>query len=238
RDEAPDWNAFVGQTGARVYGPAPGSFGLGVDAHDYGDAGRQAAGEAWLAASAWAHDGEDPVRDEGGLRERVAGAQGFVHAQDLAESDLLLAGDYATHEAGFAAAQAVTGGTARLWHLDNTVSDRPRARSLQEEIARVVRGRATHPGWIAGMMRHGFRGGAEIAATLEHMAAFAQLAGVVEPHLFDAYHEATLGAPEVVDFLNRENPGALEAMRERFAALHAAGLWQTRRNSVLAELEP
>ncbi|SFG84995.1 cobaltochelatase CobN subunit [Palleronia marisminoris] len=238
RDEAPDWNPFVGQTGARVYGPAPGSFGLGVDAHDYGDAGRQAAGEAWLAASAWAHDGEEPRRDESGLRERVAGAQAFVHAQDLAESDLLLAGDYATHEAGFAAAQAVTGGAARLWHLDNTAPDRPRARSLQEEIARVVRGRATHPGWIAGMMRHGFRGGAEIAATLEHMAAFAQLAGVVEPHLFDAYHEATLGDAAVVDFLGRENPGALEAMRERFAALHAAGLWQTRRNSILAELGP
>ena len=48
--------------------------------------------------------------------------------------------------------------------------------TLREEVARVVRGRATNPGWLAGMMRHGFRGGAEIAATLDHMAAFAHLA--------------------------------------------------------------
>ncbi|WP_124110760.1 cobaltochelatase subunit CobN [Palleronia sp. THAF1] len=236
RDEAPDWNPFVGTAGARVYGPAPGQFGLGLDSHDYGEAGRAAAGEAWLASSAWAHDGADPVRDSEGLRARVVAAEGFVHTQDLAETDLLLAGDYATHEGGFAAAQSVTGGAARLWHLDNTDPANPRTRDLKEEIARVVHARAANPDWIAGMMRHGFRGGAEIAATLEHMAAFAQLADAVASHLFDAYHDATLGQEVVVDFLQDENPQALQALRDRFAALHDAGLWQTRRNSILAEL--
>ena len=43
------------------------------------------------------------------------------------------------------------------------------------------------------MMRHSYRGAAEIAATLEHLAAFAHLADSVEPHLFDLYYEATLG---------------------------------------------
>jgi cobaltochelatase CobN len=100
----------------------------------------------------------------------------------------------------------------------------------------VVRGRATNPGWLAGMMRHGFRGGAEIAATLDHLAAFAHLAGVVEPHLFDLYHDATLGDDTVRGFLARENPGALAAMQARFAALDAAGLWQTRRNSIRVAL--
>ena len=133
------------------------------------------------------------VRDENGLRQRVAAADSFVHLQDLPETDLLLASDYAAHEAGFAAAQAITGGKAALYHLDSTRPDRPRARALPEEIARVVLGRATQRGWLEGMMRHGFRGAAEIAATLDHMAAFAHLAGVVEPHLFDLYHDATLG---------------------------------------------
>ncbi len=56
---------------------------------------------------------------------------------------------------------------------------RPRARTLPEEIARVVRARAANPNWADGMMRHGFRGAAEIAATLDHMAAFAHLARAV-----------------------------------------------------------
>ena len=130
----------------------------------------------------------------------------------------------------------MTGGKAALYHLDARDPANPRARSLTEEIARVVRARAANPRWADGMMRHGFRGGAEIAATLDHLGAFAHLAGAVPPQLIDLYHEATLGRAEVVDFMARENPQALAAMEARFAALHAAGLWVTRRNSILAGL--
>ncbi|MEL6775505.1 MAG: cobaltochelatase subunit CobN, partial [Pseudomonadota bacterium] len=240
RDEAPDWNPYAGHApAARVYGPAPGSFGLGMgaDIETFTDEARTAAGNAWLAASAYALDGPNTVKDEAGIRARVAQADSFVHLQDLPETDVLLASDYAAHEAGFAAAQAVTGGKAALYHLDTTQPDRPRARTLPEEIARVVQARATQPDWLQGMMRHGFRGGAEIAATLDHMAAFAHLAGVVGPHLFDAYHDATLGDAQVSAFLQDANPGAYQAMQDQFAALTAAGLWHTRRNSIRASLE-
>ncbi|MEM8578630.1 MAG: cobaltochelatase subunit CobN [Pseudomonadota bacterium] len=239
RDEAPDWNPFVGAGAPRVFGPKPGSFGVGMGSmlEDYTDEARQAAGEAWLAASAWALDGDAAQLDPEGIRDRVAAADSFVHLQDLPETDLLLASDYAAHEAGFAAAQAVTGGQAALYHVDNTDPNAPCARALPEEIARVVQARAANPAWLAGMRAHGFRGAAEIAATLEHMASFAHLAGVVGPHLFDLYHDATLGDPDIAAFLEAENPDAYRAMQDRFAALDAAGLWQTRRNSIRAALD-
>jgi len=237
RDEAHCWNPHAGkEPGGRVYGPAPGSYGLGMGdaAEDYSARGRKRAAEAWLTASQWMLDSGRPTPNRAGIEERVAGADGFVHVQDLPETDLLLADDYAAHEAGFAAASEIGGGAARLYHLDSTDPHEPRARTLREEIARVVRARAANPDWIAGMMRHGFQGGAEIAATLDHLAAFANLAGEVEAHLFDLYHAATLDDAEVLAFLEKHNPEALCAMRERFAALLEAGLWRTRRNSVLA----
>lgn len=237
RAESPDWNPFAARPQqARVYGPAPGHYGLGLGEtiDTYSEATRLAAGEAWLAASSHALDRE--AFDPAGLRERVAATEAFVHLQDLPETDLLLAEDYAAHEAGFAAAQSLAGGDATLYHLDASHPEAPRARRLGEEIARVVRARAANPAWVAGMMRHGFRGGAEIAATLEHLGAFAHLSGTVPPQLFDLYHEATLGNPEVRAFLARENPEALNAMEGRFSALLKAGLWATRRNSILAEL--
>ncbi|WP_375230689.1 cobaltochelatase subunit CobN [Roseobacter sp. S98] len=239
RDEAPDWNPYVTAGGSRIFGPEPGSFGVAIDPliGDYSEAARKAAGEAWLAASSWAIDGAEITHEPDTLRRRVADAGAFLHLQDLPETDILLASDYATHEAGFAAAQGVTGGNARLFHLDATDMDHPRSRTLAEEVAKVVHGRATQPDWIAGMRRHGFRGAAEIAATLENMAAFAQLADVVQSHLFDLYYDATLGDPEVNGFLTDANPEAHAAMKDRFAALHAAGLWKSRRNSILAALE-
>ncbi|MEM6562924.1 MAG: cobaltochelatase subunit CobN [Pseudomonadota bacterium] len=239
REEALDWNPFVGVSGARVYGPAPGNFGVGMGQMmgDYSENARKTAGEAWLAASSWAHDGERATQDLEGLQQRVAAAKGFVHLQDLPETDILLAEDYAAHEAGFSAAQAVAGGRAALYHLDARDPNAPRSRNLTEEIARVVYGRATQPGWIGGMRRHGFRGAAEIAATLENMAAFAQLADAVPGHLFDAYFDATIGSAEIFAFMEEANPEALRAMRDRFAALHDAGLWSSRRNSILAVLD-
>ncbi len=239
RDEPNDRNPFVGTPAtSRVFGPAPGRYGIGLgDAADtYTAEARRSAGDAWLAASSHALDGSQECNDPAGLRARVAAADLFVHVQDLPETDLLLAADYAAHEAGFFAAQAVTGGSASACHLDATDPDRPRARPLAEEIARVVRARAAHPGWIAGMMRHGFRGAAEIAATLDHLGTFAHLAGAVTAESFDLYFDATLGDDDVRAFLAAANPAALAAMEARFAALHAAGLWQTRRNSILARI--
>jgi cobaltochelatase CobN len=108
---------------------------------------------------------------------------------------------------------------------------------VSEELGRVVRARAANPDWANGMMRHGFRGAAEITATLDNLAAYAHLTRAVPPHLFDLYHEATLGRDDLTAFMDRENPAALAALRSRFAALRDAGLWVTRRNSIAAALE-
>ncbi len=239
RDEAPEDNPYLTAT-PRVFGPRPGQYGLAMEGHllDFTDAARAAAGEAWLAASSFAIDAQGVSHDaRPALDARLRAADAFAHVQDLAETDILLASDYAAHEAGFAAAMAKLGApTPALYHIDATRPDAPRARTQVEEIARVVRARAANPNWANGMMRHGFRGAAEITATLDHMAAFAHLAGSVAPHLFDLYHEATLGREDLVGFMADENPAALSQLRERFRQLLEAGLWQTRRNSVLGEI--
>ena len=56
-------------------------------------------------------------------------------------------------------------------------------------------------------------------------------------HLFDLYFEATLGRDAVVEFMARDAPEALAAMRDLFRRLRDAGLWDTQRNSIIARLE-
>jgi cobaltochelatase CobN len=239
RDVEGDENPYLARA-ARVFGPQPGQYGVGMAAmlDDFTLEARQAAGEAWLSASSWTVTADGAMTcDRPGIEARLRAADAFVHMQDLPETDLLLASDYAAHEAGVAAAAASIGSPiASLYHLDATRPDTPRVRSLPEEISRVVRSRAANPNWIAGMMRHGFRGAAEIAATLEHMAAFAHLAGAVPAHLFDLYYDATLGNDGVREFLAQENPAALAAIEDCFARLNQASLWVTRRNSIAASL--
>ena len=87
-----------------------------------------------------------------------------------------------------------------------TDPQRPRARSLSAALARIVRARAVNPRFIAGQMRHGPRGAAELAETVDRLVAFAETTDAVASELFDLLHEAYVADPNVRDFLLRENP--------------------------------
>ena len=69
---------------------------------------------------------------------------------------------------------AALGRSADLIVLDTTDPQRPRARSLGEALARIVRARAVNPRFIAGQMRHGPRGAAEFAETVDRLVGFAE----------------------------------------------------------------
>ncbi len=100
-----------------------------------------------------------------------------------------------------------------------------------------MRGRAANPKWLRGVMRHGYKGAFEIAATVDYLFAFAATAGVVENHHFDQLFDAYLGDDEVREFMADANPAALREMAQRFAEAVDRGLWQPRRNSAAALLD-
>jgi cobaltochelatase CobN len=136
------------------------------------------------------------------------------------------------HVGGFAAAAASLGRDADLVMLDTTDPNRPRARTLDAALARIVRGRATNPRFIEGQMRHGARGAAELAETVDRLVDFAETTGTVSSALFDCVHEAYLADPRVRDFLLRENPAAARVIAERLEAARRKGLWHPRRNDL------
>lgn len=81
------------------------------------------------------------------------------------------------------------------------------------------------------MMRHGYRGGAEIARGIEALHGFASTLPTRFDAQFDLLFDATLGTPDVDAFLRAANPDARAALASRFADAQAAGLWHPRRNS-------
>jgi cobaltochelatase CobN len=212
RDEALAWNPLAGDAGPRIFGPVAGAYGADGD---------------WLAASAGAYGlGRDGAPDAAALADRVRATDAFLHQQDHAETDLLASPDYAAHIGGFAAAAAKLGGAPAMYHRDG------RTRSVAQQIARVVRGRAANPVWLAGMRRHGYRGAAEIARGVAALHDFATTLPERFDRQFDLLFDATLGDPAIDDFLARENPDARAAMAARFADAQASGLWHPRRNAV------
>jgi cobaltochelatase CobN len=220
----------------RIFGPAAGNFGAGVmQLIDRGDWSTQAdLGKSYLESSSHTYGFESSASADA-FESRVKAADAFVHIQDHREIDLLTGGDFAAHEGGFAAAAASVGNVGvALYHGDTGAPEAPSIRTLEEETARVVHGRAANPRWIDGQMRHGFRGAAEMAQSVDAAFAFAATARAVDSGGFERLYQAYLGDPAVAAFIARENPAAIEAMRKRFEEAIARGFWQPRRNDIAA----
>jgi cobaltochelatase CobN len=224
----------------RIFGAAPGSYGIDFVDKIAANAWttRAELGRHYLEASGTAYSAHDEGTEAGAaFAERVKGADALLHVQDVAEIDVLSGDAFAEHEGGFFAAAEVLGNAPALYHADATRPDRTIVRSLGEEIARIVRGRAANPRWIAGQMRHGHRGAAEIAEAAANLLAFAATTETVRTHQFDLVYDATLGNDEVSAFLRNSNPAAARALARTFEIARERGFWNTRRNSIGLQLE-
>jgi len=225
----------TGESLARVFGGAPGSYGAqaGDLALDGAWQTREELGEAYLAAVTHAYGSLDTSGEAGSdFRGRVSAADALVHPQDDRERDLLDGDGVADFAGGFAAAAALLGNEPELYHLDTSQVTAPKARRLAEEIARIVRGRLTNPRWLSGMLSHGHRGVAEIAQSVDALFAFAATARAVPDHLFDAAHAALIADESVLSAMRAHNPAAAAAIVARLDEARSRGLWTTRRNSV------
>ncbi|WP_274424620.1 cobaltochelatase subunit CobN [Chelativorans sp. YIM 93263] len=249
REEAEDENPLAqaargeGRAPARIFGSAPGTYGAGIEERlSRGEwEERTELGQAYLGAASHAFGGAEGEGREvpGAFAERVAGADLLVHTGDDPGRDILEGTADVAFIGGFSAAVSALGGKADLVVLDTTDPARPRARSLASAVTRAVRARALNSRFIEGQMRHGPRGAAEFAETVDRLVGFAETTEAISPALIEAVHEAYLEDEHVRDFMLRENPAALRAVAERFADARRRGLWHPRRNSVdndLAEL--
>ena len=229
RDDEPDEENPLKGAGARVFGAAPGAYGTGVARAALGGdwESRDDLGRVYLAASAHAQ-GEQ----EGDFAARVAASEAFVHVQDMAGQDVLDSDAFAEHEGGFAAAAASLGATPAMYHLDATRPEAPKARTLAREVARALRARATNPVWLNGQRRHGARGAAEVAETVDNLYLFAATTDVVADRHFDLLFDAVCDDSGMRGFLVEANPPAAAAIADRFDDARRRGLWNTQRNSV------
>jgi len=223
---------------ARIFGNAPGAYGAGVEDLLRRDAPDDEIGTAYLAATSHAYGGAegDGKLEPGAFAARVADADLLLHLSDDPSRDILEGAEDVAHVGGFAAAARTLGAAPDLVMLDVTDPRRPRARALDQALARIVRGRATSPKFIVGMMRHGARGAAELAETVDRLVDFAETTDAVSSALFDEVHAAYLANEAVRDFLLRENPDAARAIAERLEAARRKGLWHPRRNDLFTDL--
>jgi cobaltochelatase CobN len=241
RDGASEADAAM-QAGHRIFGSKPGAYGAGLQA--LVDSGRWtttadlgAAFLNWGQYAYGAHAAGTPERDR--FAARLCDIEAVVHNQDNREHDLLDSDDYYQFEGGLVAtAVSLTGRKPIAYHNDHSRPDRPLARTLEEEISRVMRSRVVNPKWIDGVKRHGYKGAFEIIATVDYMFAFAATTGAVKTHHFDLAFEAFVEDAATRDFIQSNNRFGYDELIAKFNEARERGYWTPRSNSAFAFLEP
>ena len=222
------------RAGARVFGSKPGAYGAGLQAliDEHGWESPDDLSRAYLAWGGYAYGaGAEGEAAHGLFEARLRDVEAVVHNQDNREHDLLDSDDYYQFEGGMAATvHTLSGKRPAVYHNDHSRPETPKIRRLEEEIARTVRARVVNPKWIAGVMRHGYKGAFEMAATVDYMFAFAATTGAVSDHHFDAVFDAYLDDSHVCDFFAQHNPAALREIAARLIEAQDRGLWQPRSN--------
>ena len=229
------------KSGHRIFGSKPGAYGAGLQAliDEKGWDNRGDLAEAYLAWGSYAYGVQSKgTKERQAFTSRLKSIDAVVHNQDNREHDLLDSDDYYQFEGGMtAAAEHVSGTRPIVYHNDHSRPDRPVIRTLEEEIGRVVRARVTNPKWINGVMRHGYKGAFEIAATVDYLFAFSATTGAVRDHHFDAVYQAFVVDDDVREFLADKNPNALRELSARLLEAQSRGLWTAKSNSSKFNLE-
>jgi cobaltochelatase CobN len=225
----------------RIFGSKPGCYGAGllplIDERNWqGDAD---LAETYVNWGGYAYTaGRDGVDARPTYRRRLAQVEVALHNQDNREHDIFDSDDYFQFHGGMIATiRALTGRQPKHYFGDTHDPARPAVRDLKQEVLRVFRTRVVNPKWLDSITRHGYKGGLELAATVDYLFGYDATAKVVDDWMYEEVAETYALDPALQEFFARSNPWAWQALTERLLEASERGLWQQPKPETLAELK-
>ncbi len=222
----------------RVFGPSPGSYGLGIltliESRNWRSEDDLAA--VYIAWSGFSYGKAGyGVANEDAMRRRFAAIEVAVKNQDNREHDIFDSDDYMQDHGGMIATiRSLTGRDPKAWFGDTANPAIPVVRSLAEEAARVVRTRVINPRWIEAMQRHGYKGAFEMAATVDYLFGYDATAQVVDDWMYERVTESYVADPQIRKFFEHSNPWALKSIAERLLEADERGMWNASPEAIAA----
>jgi cobaltochelatase CobN len=224
----------------RIFGSKPGAYGAGIlpliDERNWHDDADFAESYVNWGGYAYGADGQG-VAAHDVFRHRLSGVQVALHNQDNREHDIFDSDDYFQFHGGMIATiRALTGRQPRQYFGDTHDPARPAVRDLKQEALRVFRTRVANPKWLESITRHGYKGGLEMAATVDYLFGYDATAGVAEDWMYAQVAAAYALDPTMQEFFARSNPWALHAIAERLLEAAQRELWEQPSPETLAAL--
>jgi magnesium chelatase subunit H len=110
-------------------------------------------------------------------------------------------------------------------YLSDTLSPQTKIRSLEETIRLETRAKTLNPKWYEGMLKHGFRGVAEIENHVANTFGWSATADAVDPWIYTDIAKTFLLDSIMLKRLQGLNPYSVRSLIKRLLEAHDRGYW-------------
>src|SRR6266508_3382349 len=218
---------------ARVFSNAPGNYGTNVNFMVMQSAWENDAtlGDLFVTRKCFAYTRDTKGRTVEGResRELMDDALSIVEATyqniDSFEVGITDVDHYFEYLGGISKAVEMRAKSRPSIYLSDSLSPQTKIRSLEETVRLESRAKTLNPKWYEGMLKHGFRGVAEIENHVANTFCWSATADAVDPWIYTEISQTFLLDLIMLDRLRELNPHSLQSLVRRLLEAHDRGYW-------------
>jgi magnesium chelatase subunit H len=217
----------------RVFSNAPGNYGTNVNfmVLDSQWASEETLGELFVTRKCFAYTRNSKGQAVEGREARhlMADALSQVEATyqnlDSFEIGITDVDHYFEYLGGVSKAVETLTKTRPAIYLSDSLSPQTKIRSLEETVRLESRSKTLNPKWYEGMLKHGFRGVAEIESHVANTFGWSATADAVDPWIYTEISKTFLLDPIMFQRLLELNPHSVHSLTNRLLEAHNRGYW-------------
>ncbi|MCW5980667.1 MAG: cobaltochelatase subunit CobN [Bryobacteraceae bacterium] len=231
---------------ARVFSNSPGSYGTNVDvmvADGQWD-GADEIGKLFVTRKCFAYGRSLEGREARALMESALSRVEVTYQNvDSAEVGITDVDHYFEYLGGLTKAVQNRTGERPDVYLSDSLAPLGKVRSLEELVRLETRTKTLNPKWYEGMLKHGFRGVAEIERRVANTFGWSATAGAVDDWIYDEIASTYFLDEAMFERLRSLNVHSARSLAARLIEAEGRGFWAAdeavsqRLRSLFADLE-
>ena len=221
------------EAAVRVFSNAPGNYGTNVNfmVMDSQWEREETLGDLFVTRKCFAYGRDSRGRAIEGREARVAMDRALSRVEatyqniDTFEIGLTDVDHYFEYLGGVSKAVEKRARSRPAIYLSDTLSREVKIRSLEETVRLETRSKTLNPKWYEGMLKHGFRGVAEIENHVSNTFGWSATADAVDDWIYAEVANTFLFDESMLERLRDLNPHSAHALVQRLLEANGRGYW-------------
>jgi magnesium chelatase subunit H len=230
----------IDQAAIRVFSNAPGNYGTNVNfmVMDSQWESEETLGDLFVTRKCFAYGRDSKGNSIEGVEARVAMDMALSRVEatyqniDTFEIGLTDVDHYFEYLGGISKAVEKRAKARPAIYLSDSLSPDAKIRSLEETVRLETRAKTLNPKWYEGMLKHGFRGVAEIENHVTNTFGWSATADAVDDWIYSEVANTFLFDETMLERLRDLNPHSAHSLVRRLLEANGRGYWEAEQSAL------